>query len=312
MSIMPKPSNPKDRLVGLAYNTAHFDADWHDVWGTPELGFYRSDDRKVIRQHAEWITEAGVDYVYIDWSNDVAYTPGITKNRADFEMIENSTKLVFDEYSKMKKHPKISIFIGCPGTPQSLDDGALTRKADQIVNWFLKIPKYRRIMQHYLSKPLLVVYTGTPNPFPTGLPKWNHPAFTVRWMTGFITQQPNLMDETKTISKYRYWSWEDRGPQTIAPYKGMAEAMVCVACYRKENDDSVLSPGRRNGLTFREQWARVRKVGPRICNVVSFNEWVLWEQPSAEGSKDLEPSKEYGHLYMKILKEEIARFKQGI
>lgn len=312
MAVILKPSNPKDRLVGLAYSTWFQDANWQNVWGTPELGYYRSDDRRVIRQHAEWIADAGVDYVWVDWSNDVLYTPGVTKGRTDFEMIENSVKVMFEEYSQMKKHPKISIFIGCPDWPKAVDDGKLTAKADQVYEWFCKDPKYRKIMQDYLGKPLLVVYVNTPTPWQTGIPKWNHPKFTVRWMTGFITQQPYLMDETKTISRYGYWSWEDRGPQTVAPYRGTAEAMVCVACYRKEYDDSVLSPGRRNGQTFREQWARVRKVGPRICNVVSFNEWTKGEQPSAEGSKDVEPSKEFGHLYMSILKDEIAKFKRGI
>ena len=35
------------------------------------------------------------------------------------------------------------------------------------------------------------------------------------------------------------------------------------------------------------------------------------EQPSKEVSKDIEPSKAFGHLYLDILKEEIAKFKAG-
>ena len=33
------------------------------------------------------------------------------------------------------------------------------------------------------------------------------------------------------------------------------------------------------------------------------------EQPTAENSKDIEPSMEFGHQYLDLLKEEIARFK---
>jgi len=45
--------------------------------------------------------------------------------------------------------------------------------------------------------------------------------------------------------------------------------------------------------------------------VVSWNEWLCGEQPSAEISKDLEPSKEHGRLYLNLLKEQIALFKAG-
>jgi hypothetical protein len=70
-------------------------------------------------------------------------------------------------------------------------------------------------------------------------------------------------------------------------------------------------PGRRNGQTFREQWARARRIGPKFALAGTWNEWVVSEQPSAEISKDLEPSKEYGRLYLDILKEEIRLFKAG-
>ena len=35
------------------------------------------------------------------------------------------------------------------------------------------------------------------------------------------------------------------------------------------------------------------------------------EQPSSEISKDIEPSKEHGRLYLDLLKEQIALFKGG-
>ena len=43
--------------------------------------------------------------------------------------------------------------------------------------------------------------------------------------------------------------------------------------------------------------------------VVSWNEWTTGEQPSAEVSKDLEPSNEWGDQYLQLLKEEIRKFK---
>ena len=65
----------------------------------------------------------------------------------------------------------------------------------------------------------------------------------------------------------------------------------------------------RERATLREQFARARAVGPRFAMVVSWNEWTTGEQPSIEVSKDLEPSLTLGDRYLKLLKEEIRRFK---
>lgn len=299
------PVPPGDRLVGVAYTTWHRSLDWTGVWGTPALGFYKSDDRSVIGKHAEWLTDAGVDFIWIDWSNDLNYTYGETSGRPDLDMIEGATEAIFDEYTRLPKHPRISIFIGCPGAPQAVTDGSLTRKADQIYRMFVSKPEYRRLMQDYMGKPLLVVYVNTPSPFQNGVPEWDDPRFSVRWMTGFVTQQHNLVGPG-LVSKYGYWSWEDRGPQTYTVFHGRPEAMVVTACWR--DDPECPTPGRQNGETFRKQWARAQKIGPRFAMVVSWNEWVTSEQPSAEVSKDIEPSKEFGDLYLRILKEEIRKF----
>ena len=69
--------------------------------------------------------------------------------------------------------------------------------------------------------------------------------------------------------------------------------------------------GRNNGETFRARWRRADSLGVQNVLVVSWNEWVTGEQPSAEVSKDLEPSLEHGRFYLDLLKEEIEKFKSG-
>ncbi len=303
------PVPPEERLVGLAYSTWFRSADWHNVWGTPELGYYASDDRAVIRKHAEWIADAGVDFIWVDWSNNVNYIYGETQGRPDFDMIENSTIAIFEEFSSLARHPKISIFIGCPGEPEALTDGRLQRKADQVYDQFIANPRFAPLYQTYLGKPLLVVYLGTPTSFQTGVPEWRDERFTVRYMTGFITQQGNLRN-ADLVGKYGYWSWEDRDAPSYAVYEGQPEEMTLVAAWRPE--PTVRPATRRGGETFRAQWERARLVGPRFAMVVSWNEWTCGEQPSVELSKDLEPSLEWGHLYLDLLKEEIAKFKQPL
>ncbi|MDQ2799985.1 MAG: hypothetical protein M3Y13_10110, partial [Armatimonadota bacterium] len=306
----------------IAYTTWHTDPNSKDLWGTPLLGGYVSDDRRVIRQHAEWLADAGVDFIWIDWSNDIKYTYNPAVKNKTFDMIEGATTAIFEEYAQMrsegKKTPNISIFAGVTGAPEAATDGRLKRKADQLYKEYAENPKFRPLLQMYLGKPLLVVYVNTPSPFPNGVPQWHDDRFTVRWMTGYVTEQRNLRTDD-LVSKYGYWSWEDRGAQTYTVYDGHPEAMVVVASYREQTGRGPDGKGpgyipaapRNHGETFRRQWVRADKIGPKFAMVVSWNEWHRGEQPSAEVSKDIEPSKEFGRFYLDLLKEQIAIFKAG-
>lgn len=313
------PMPPGARLVGLAYTTWHQTTAWdrvgqpnHEkrpwkgVWGTPELGFYRSDDPAVIRRHAEWIAGAGVDFIFVDWSNNVNHTPGGSSKGHQF--IEDSTTRLLEEYAVLERRPRVVIMLGTAGHPEALTDGRLPRKADQVHRDYVQNPRFRPLMQDYLGKPLLMVYTSTPTPYGIKAPpQWNDARFTVRWVTGFLTEQRGLLGPNK-LSKLGYWSWEDRGEQTVAVHEGQPEAMTVVACWRP-SQNGIASPGRRNGATFREQWRRAHEVGPKFALVVSWNEWWTGEQPDAEHSKDLEPSKEFGHRYLDLLRQEVGKFK---
>jgi len=317
-SVQPTP--PEQRLVGLAYSVAFPPVSWDKIWGTPQLQPYHSDDPVVIRQHAAWIVDAGVDFVWIDWSNNINHHPTINHHpngggsyRDDIALLENNTDVLFRTYAELDRHPKISIFLGFQNNFDAVFDGRLQRKADQLYEQYVK--PYGNLLQQYEGKPLLAIYIGTPSPAPfrDGPVDWTDPRFTVRWFTGFLTQQPYLLQEGTLLSKYAYWSWEDRGPATYSVHNGMTEAMVVTAAWRQQAEpgatDFIPAGGRRNGTTFREAWARARALGPKFALVVAFNEWVLWEGPSAEVSKDIEPSVMFGDQYMRILKEEIARFK---
>jgi hypothetical protein len=310
-----KPHEPvtlkSERLVGIGYQTWFPPQSWDKAWDEPLLGRYDSGNERVIRQHAEWLKGAGVDFVWIDWSNNLTAGPG----REDLLAIEWATRRVFDVYASMPaaSQPKISIFLGCPDQSEAVTNGAMTRKADQVYATFITNPRYRPLVQNYLGKPLLAIYVGTPAPtqFRRTLPLWDDERFTVRWMTGFLDDQPELIT-LDGRSRLGYWSWWDRSPQTFAvdPSDDVPEAMVVTAAYPgRAGWDGPDTRGRRGGATFREQWARARAVGPRVVVVNSFNEWVANEEHDPERSNDLEPSRTWGTAYLELLTEEIARFK---
>lgn len=301
------------RRVGIAYTSWHRADPWNNVWSKPVLGEYSSFDRAVIRKHAEWLYDAGVDFVWLDWSNNVDYDPKTdTDPNSGQAIIERGTEILFEEYNNLKKCPKISIFAGVTGFPEAAYDGRLQKKANQIYDMYVSKPQYRRLFEDYLGKPLLVVYVNTPSPWQNKVPEWDDERFTVRWMTGYVSEQKSLRTEDR-ISKYGYWSWEDREAQTYSVHDNKPESMVVVASWRKQesaNEYNYISErGRRNGVTFKEQFARARLIGPKFVTVVSWNEWTKGEQPSVEVSKDLEPSEALGDFYLKLLGEEIKKYK---
>jgi hypothetical protein len=304
-----KSAPPEERQVGIAYSAWHDHLPWRKTWDVPELGPYLSNDVTIIRQHAEWLSNANVDFIYIDWSNNldtgVPGKPG--QSRQIF--IESATKTIFDSYAKLPRHPQVAIMIGFPDEAAGIQDGRLQRKADQVWTQFASNPVYQNLYLHYLHHPLLLVYAGTPSPFGHSLPPWSDPRFTVRYMTGFVSQQPSLL-APGSVSRFGYWSWEDRGKPTVAAYDGTAEAMNIVAAWRGEGGGKIQPEGRRNGATFREGWTRAREIGPHFALAGTFNEWSnLNEEPSAEISKDVEPSHTFGTQYLDILKTEAAAFK---
>ena len=171
--------------------------------------------------------------------------------------------------------------------------------------------KYPDLYYRYEGKPLLMCYGATPN-FYGADPVWTDDRFTVRWVTGYVGQQPPLFD-SETMRSHRFWSWEERGTQTYTVKDGRVECISVTASSREqvaaEGLEFIPARGRRNGETFREQFNRARELGAGTVLLISWNEWTTSEQLSVEISKDLEPSVIHGTFYYDLMKEQIALFK---
>ena len=319
VGVYPKAPQ-EDRLVGVAYTTWRYPtSNWGEgyTWDMPLVGKYASDNRDVIKQHAIWLADAGVDFIVIDWSNNVGYIPETMADlRPDFRMIETATTAVFEVFATVENAPKICIMTG-PGHigTGAFTDGSMYRKNNQIYNTYIANPKYNEMYFYYEGKPLLLCYAATPSFISDGVSiPYVDPGkrFTERWVTGFVGQQGLLYDE-ETYRSYVHWSWEERIAQTYMVKDGIPECMTVVAAYRPQGTPGgsgyIPAGGRNNGATFRQQWQRANDIGTKIALVVSFNEWTIGEQTSLEVSKDIEPSETLGTLYIDILKEQVKKFK---
>ena len=316
LAALPWPPPPaSQRQVGVAYSLWHYPSAfghfWDNTWGIPELGRYVSTDRAIIRQHAAWLTDAGVDFILVDCSNalgaDLRDDTGYPYQK--FE--EKALMAVFEEFSMLPNPPLISIMIGNPLAPQALFNGALTLKCDEIQSVFVANPRFNRLLLYYQQKPLVVIYGPTPALYTESLPPWTDSRFTIRFMTCFVTQQPKILGPYGNSIR-GYWSWEDRGVPSFPVVDGRPEVMTVVASWRSSKPEHIAACPRRHGITFTESWQAARRIGPKFVLAGTFNEWKKGEQPSAEVSKDMEPSQAFGTFYLDLLAKEAELFKKGL
>lgn len=124
--------------VGIFYWTWFPEAWGFGTWGTPAIGKYRSDDSNIIDQHCEWLADAGVDFVLIDWSNNCK--PYGDSDNPNF--LETYTKSFVERLSQRqregKKIVRFAIMLGTCGDVNNIYNGALWNKAEQVNNWFLR------------------------------------------------------------------------------------------------------------------------------------------------------------------------------
>ena len=305
----------EDRLVGIAYSTwlCTKIITWgKNTWDTPLYGNYYSDDREMIAKHAELLRDAGVDFVFVDWTNNTTYDPATMRDSlSDFRMIEDATELLFEIWSQIEGAPKICIFAG-PGHSgvENVNNGKHQKKVDQIYSSFVE--KYPDMYFQYEGRPLLMCYGATPNQY-GARPRWKDDRFTIRWVTGYVGQQSDLRNDKDKSTRNRWWSWEERGLQAYSVSEGRVECVTCTAASRPQGSegDSGYIPayGRENGLTLKKQFQRANDLGAGMVILVSWNEWTKGEQPSPEVSKDLEPSVIHGTFYYDLLCEQIKKFK---
>lgn len=81
-------------------------------WAEPYFGYYRSVDEWVIRKHAYQLTAAGIDFVFFDVSNGIAY--------------ENKYETVLRIWSEMRAEgyytPQVMFFVGMTEDKTAFDD----------------------------------------------------------------------------------------------------------------------------------------------------------------------------------------------
>ena len=313
--------DPK-HLVILEYETWFGPgyAKWGQEEATPLLGRYNSLDPRVLRQHALWFNDMGINVVELDWTNNLT---SAFPNETAKECIAAMDALL-QVYSTMPQHPKLLMLMGPEHNlwRDSKDTYAgpwFKAQMDYVYEHYIHNTKYRDMFVQYEGKPLMLYYLNGPRS--VAPPNLSDPRFTTRYVGAWL--------QFTKEEKYGVWSWYDQHPVPTM-YKNSAEALTVTDGYpavytpgKDLNNWTALDAGGKNAdETYRAQWEVALKVKPRFLFVNQWNEFVPPDQYNANLSNDMEPTiitekgdaraSGWGFEYMNLTREYIRLYHEAI
>ena len=287
-------SNPADIPFGPGGAMHH--------WGKPYLDYYVSNDTWIIRRHAQMLSEAGVDVIFIDVTNGYAYLPVV--------------KTLCNVYVQMMREgnprPQISFILNTNPAPVVKELLTLYSNSD-----------YDRLWYELDGKPLLL---APPGDYGTGVASrltfryaWFDTQYnyggnwygdgTNRWAWGEFSPQRNVKEEMPVmVASHPVWnigrSYTGNSPNG---YGGHQPA-------------NPTAEQRAAGTYFKQQFERALECDPDLIFLTGWNEWVAQRQGNTgatfidcynhEFSRDIEPcADDFTDVYYYYMADYVRRYK---
>lgn len=284
-------------LVGIEYEPwfTSMNMHWQAAEAIPLLGLYQSQDTAVLRQQALWLDQADVNFLLIDWSNNLWGKTSWSQISPNIQQLVNSTTDLMNTYATMRSEglptPQITLLLG-------LDNGAstTTTAVNEEMAWvyqnYVRNPTYHGLWVSYLGKPLVVIFNGGGPAETNGQPPIDTNDFTVRWMSSQL--------QINHLNTVGYWSWMDGSVHPVlTTYQGQAEALtVTPAFFGSGGWTGDQAMGRLGGTTYLEEFNEAMQDQPHFLLINQFNEFAGQSRAAAvhvdtyteQLSDDIEPT----------------------
>ncbi len=293
------PEWPKD-------GTAYF-------WNEPIYGYYRTNDKWVLRRQAELLANAGVDTIFTDNTNsNFTWRSGyIPLYETWSDALENGAVNV----------PKVSFLLPFAATPES---------ADQLKRLYLDIyaqGKFQNLWYYWEDRPMIMAHKVVSDD-KTELQKEIDNYFTYRpgyagyangatenhlgswgWLSvtpqaayyadGRNMQKKQVEQTTVGVSMNYDYVLNSLAPMNGKNIMGRSYSTINQDRYAKEGNEAS-----KYGYNFAEQWDNAISMDPKMIFVTGWNEWTAgrheeWadiengfpDQFNDEFSRDIEPTK---------------------
>ncbi len=268
-------------------------------WNEPLFGYYDTDDRWVLRKHAEMLANAGVDVIFFDNTNGTMTW-------------KESYDVLFEVFNEARAEgvntPKIAFLLGFGAS----DDA--TTQLRTLYDDIYKNSRYQNLWFYWEGKPLILAY-------PDGLDITDQ---TDRDIAAFFTFRPCNPSYTEPGSVGK-WGWLSVYPQAVYNNPDGTPEQITVGVAQNHSKEMGLTAmngenvfgrtytlngydtrdnAKLYGANFAEQWEYALQVDPEFVFITGFNEWVAGRFAEWQGvvnafpdeyddtySRDIEPSK---------------------
>ena len=285
-------------------------------WGEPYLGYYVANDKWVIRKHAQMLTDAGVDVLFLDVTNSFTY----------LDVVETMCEVFTEMREEGNDTPQFAFVTNSNPNTTTL---TLYR------NIYLK-GSYKDLWFKWEGKPLLLC---NPDEVSSTIKSF----FTIRH-SWYLYNDSNI--DTWFGSGEDKWPWGGMYPQQAGMHNGERECVSVMAAThptsnigRSYNVETNMQPGSSaqksgEGIYFKSQFERALSLDPKLLFFTGWNEWVAQrfvshnggdymlgrplppggsyfvDQYNHEFSRDMEPLRgDFGDNYYYQLSDFIRQFK---
>lgn len=224
-------------------------------WSKPVMNYYVNGDSYVYDRHLQMLSDAGVDFLFLDITNAFTYD----------DAVQGLMRAIDRRTANGAKSPKLCYMI----------HAAAQNTLTHIYNQFYKNSANDKYWYYYEGKPLVL----SNNDDISNMGTWdqtivNH--FTFRYSWAWMSQQAN------------FWQWLDGYPQDYGFNNDGKIEQITVGVsqhahtkigrsFHNGNEPAInkyaLCDSTAYGLYFEEQWKRAHQVDPPLIMVTEFNEW---------------------------------------
>ena len=266
-------------------------------WAEPEVGYYKSDDKQVIRLHMLQLAEMGADYIIIDNTN---VSMSWRESSAWNNYISIPCSAILDTICEMReeglKTPYV-VFWNASGLSRGWN------VVNAIYKEFHAQERWKDCFVYWEGKPFMLL-TNTPE----GEPDYD---LTLRMQWGL-----NTTPDTSV------WTFLNVNNPPVYDIDGFIE-QTCVCAATQESYMSLQTAhGRNHGIFMYRHWANAFKYRPKAITITWWNEWcaimlmdsygnrLFTDNYNAEYSRDIEPMKGgHGDQYYRWTMQYIKAYK---
>lgn len=340
-----RPFDPSVAKFGIFYSTWHCaarDTPIHDLglvragqqgwdpdyqtfyyWDRPAAGYYcPTESDAVLRQHAELLRDAGIDFAFIDATNHRYVGAGSDRTA---EMILRPLDRLLAVWSTVPGAPRLVPWV--PVADATADPARYTVDA-----MLQRLAAYPAMRFSYLGKPLVLVTENEQYPVNAAREAALASQYTVRRMWAMYGDDGapwSFMQPCRSAP-----TGAEPCDQRVARAGGRIEQLPIAAAYQLTYMNIPSATPKHRGLTFRKQFERAFTWPETpIITITGWNEWIAQRQrcgqhptcPCAtypdgcfldqwdiEYSRDIEPgANAMGNYYYELMAACIALFRAG-